>query len=195
MSSKVERECMPWILRALSTIRPATSPCLSIIRLDFRSFTREPMETVNTEIGSGLRRIADEFARIEREFEGAVNLTMVPNPKVRVVLDTLNLRFSFVGWKKPCGHVYSSSFVPCRSFSTTSVERGRLPLPLASRRSLSRFPPRLMGVWCGCFYGLYSGSLSVGSHPGSASTKRNHARRPIPPPYRSMSVNPRKKFE
>ena len=47
-----------------------------------------------------LLRIADEIARIERDFGGAVNFTVVPDLQFRVVLDTLDVR-SFVGWKKP----------------------------------------------------------------------------------------------
>ena len=107
---------MPWIPMALSTLRPATSPHLSVIRLDFRSSTSRPVEAVIANMGNDLRRIADEFARIEHEFEGAVNFTVAPDSKFQVVLDTLNVRFSFVGWKKPHGHVDSFSFVPYRSF-------------------------------------------------------------------------------
>ena len=135
---------------ALSTLKPATSPRLSIIRLDFCA--NRDVETVVTEIGGDLRRIADEVARIEREFKGAVNFTVNPDSTVRLVLVTLNVRFNFTGWKKPCGHVRSSSFVPCRSFSVTSVELGRLSLPLASRRLSSSFFCPVSCVWCGCIH-------------------------------------------
>ena len=101
---------------ALSTLRPATSPRLSTITLDFRSSTNRPVEKIITDMGDDLRRIVDEIARIEHEFEGAVNFTVAPDSKFQVVLDTLNVRFSFVGWKKPHGHVDSFSFVPYRSF-------------------------------------------------------------------------------
>ena len=72
-----------------------------------------------------LRRIADEIARIECEFEGAVNCTVVPNSNFRVALDALNVRFSSVGQKRPHDHIHSSSFVPYRFFSTTFIEIGR----------------------------------------------------------------------
>ena len=69
-----------------------------------------------TDMGDDLRRIVDEIARIEHEFEGAVNFTVVPNYKFQAVFDTLNVRFSFVVWKKPRDHIDLSSFVPYRSF-------------------------------------------------------------------------------
>ena len=86
---------VPWIHTALSTLRPATSPCLSSIRLDFScSHYFDPaIETLIGNMGNDLRLIADEVSRIEREFEGAVNLTVLRDPKFELVLDTLNVRF------------------------------------------------------------------------------------------------------
>jgi len=86
---------MPWIPMALSTLRPATSPRLSVIRLDLSSLTGQPVRTVIT----NLRRIAEEIVRIEREFEGAVNFIVVPDSNFRVLLDTLDVRLGFVGWR------------------------------------------------------------------------------------------------
>jgi len=86
---------------ALSTLRPATSPRLSVVRLNFSATTRQPIETVIADMGNDLQQIADEISRIEREFEGAVNLTVVPDSKFRAVFATLGVRFSFVRWKKP----------------------------------------------------------------------------------------------
>ena len=126
---------MSWIPMALSTLRPVTSPRLSVIELGVTSSRGVSVETVITDF----RRIAEEIARIEREFEGAVTFTVVPDSRVRVVLDTLNVRFSFVGRRKSRGHADSSSSVRYSSSSVTSVEMGRLPLPLAFRRSLSSF--------------------------------------------------------
>ena len=80
---------------ALSTLRPATSTHLSVIRLDFCSSGTRSVETMITDMGNDLRRIADELARIEREFEGAVNFIMILDSKFRMVLDTLNVRFHF----------------------------------------------------------------------------------------------------
>jgi len=45
--------------------------------------------------------VADGVARIERKFEGAANLTVIPDSGLKVVLDTLNVRFVFVEWTTP----------------------------------------------------------------------------------------------
>ena len=84
---------------AFSTLRPATSPRLSAIRLDFArvSSINQPLETLVERLGNDLRWIADEFVRIEREFEGAVNLTVVRGPEFEVLLDMLNVSFRFRG--------------------------------------------------------------------------------------------------
>jgi len=90
---------LPWFPTALSTLKPATSPCLSAIRLDFSwtsNFTRFA-ETLIEDMGGDLRRVADEVFRIEREFEGAVNLTTHRDTKFEVAFGTLNVRFRCVG--------------------------------------------------------------------------------------------------
>jgi len=86
-----------WIPMAFSTLGPATSPRLSIIRLELaRSPTvYKPIETLLKDLGGDLRRVADEVSRIERVFEGAVNLTVVRGRGFREALDTLNVRFQF----------------------------------------------------------------------------------------------------
>ena len=83
-----------WIPTALSTLRPTTSPRLSAIWLDLSSINK-PLETLVERFGNDLRWIADEFIRIEREFEGAVNFTVVPDSKFKVLLDKLNVRFYY----------------------------------------------------------------------------------------------------
>ena len=103
---------LPWIAIALSTLRPSTSPHLSAIKLDFCTSATLLVETMIAEMGNDLRRIADEVARIEREFEGAVSFIVCRDSKLWAVLDTLNVRSCSVGWKRPRGHVDSSSFVP-----------------------------------------------------------------------------------
>ena len=81
----------PWIPKALSTLgRPATSPHLSAIELDFRPSTAK---TMAAEMGSDLQWIAVEVARIEHEFEGLVFITVVPDPNFRTLLKPLNVRF------------------------------------------------------------------------------------------------------
>lgn len=90
-----------WITAALSTLRRATSPRLSALRLDFAraTTTNRSVEAVINDTGDDLLRVADEVSRIEREFEGAVNVTVSRDPVFKDVLDTLNVRFysSWVG--------------------------------------------------------------------------------------------------
>jgi len=83
----------PWIPAALSTLGSATSPRLSVIKLNFTSSTGVLAETMITNLGNNLRWIADEVARIEREFEGAVNFTVLTDSRFEAVLDALNVRF------------------------------------------------------------------------------------------------------
>ena len=84
---------------ALSTLRPVTSPCLSTVRLDFaRSLLVDrTVESLIEGTANDLRRVADEVARIEREFEGAVRLTTVRDTVFGKVLDTLKVRFHICG--------------------------------------------------------------------------------------------------
>ena len=86
-----------WIPMALSTIRPTTSPRLSSIRLDFSrsSIANRFTQAAIGDAGNHLQRLADEVARIEREFKGAVNLTVVRDPGFAVVFDTLDVRHPF----------------------------------------------------------------------------------------------------
>ena len=45
------------------------------------------------EAGNDLRKVAGEVARIEREFEGTLNLTMLRDTAFEVVSDALKARF------------------------------------------------------------------------------------------------------
>ena len=84
-----------WISSALSTLRSATSPRLFAIRLSFAQAhtTNRPVETTVENIDHDLRRVADEVARIEREFKGVVNVTVPQDPAFRIAFDTLDVRF------------------------------------------------------------------------------------------------------
>jgi len=84
---------------ALSTLRPATSPRLSAIRLDFaRSpIVHRPLEILIQDTSNDLRWVADEVTRIEREFGRSVDLTVRRDPGFEMVLRTLNVRFYFCG--------------------------------------------------------------------------------------------------
>ena len=89
----------------LSTIKPAASPCLSIIWVDLtHSYdTIQSAECLIEVARDNLRRIANEAVRIEREFDGAVNLTVSRNSEFKVVLDALSVRFRSVSvdWMPP----------------------------------------------------------------------------------------------
>ena len=64
---------------ALSTLSPTTSPCLSAIQLGLvkSHLVNRFIETMIEETSDDLRQVAVEVARIEREFGGTVNLTLV----------------------------------------------------------------------------------------------------------------------
>jgi len=125
---RVGREggAVPWIALALSTLKPATSPRLSAIRLDFGGppIDTRSVESLVKDAGDDLRQIASEVVRIEREFgEGVVNVIVLRDQLYGAVLDTLNVSFRL----RSRGHVDSFSFIPSRSFRTTIVEMGQLP--------------------------------------------------------------------
>jgi len=90
---------LQWIPMALSTIKPATSPRLSTIRVDLiRSYsTIRSVECLVEETCDDLRWVANEALRIEREFDGAVNLTISRDQAFKVALDVLDVRVRFRG--------------------------------------------------------------------------------------------------
>ena len=70
------RSGLPWVCKTLSTIKPATSPCLSTLQFNhytLRNFESplEPPLSVDD-----LTRVRREVFRIEREFNGAVKVTL-----------------------------------------------------------------------------------------------------------------------
>ena len=89
-----------WIPEVLSTLRPATSPRLSVIKLNFTTgcTINESVEAViKQDAGNDLRRVTDEVARIEREFTGAVRVNVGLDSSFEVVSDALNVRIRFCG--------------------------------------------------------------------------------------------------
>ena len=84
---------------AFSTLKRTTSPHLSAILLELSlSSTANPsVQNLIKNTSNDLRRVADEFARIKREFEGAVNLTVSRYTVFDTVLGMLNVRFFFCG--------------------------------------------------------------------------------------------------
>jgi len=78
----------PWIPMALSALRPTTSPRLSSLRLVFfGSPSNLPRGFSIQDMSNDHQRIADQVTRIEREFEGAVNPTIIRDPKFEAVLN------------------------------------------------------------------------------------------------------------
>jgi len=73
-------------------------------------------------MGNDPRRITDKFARIEREYEGAVDLTLL-----RITgferLDTLNARFHFCGVDETSGWFFFTHST-CRFFGIGIIEMG-----------------------------------------------------------------------
>ncbi|KAF9645582.1 hypothetical protein BDM02DRAFT_3119985 [Thelephora ganbajun] len=82
-----------WIPMALLTLKPATSPRLSAVRLNFISPLSDirSAETSAGELGNDLQRTADEVTRIRREFGGAVNVIVLRDPWFKVAFDTLQI--------------------------------------------------------------------------------------------------------
>ena len=84
-----EKGDLPWIPIAFTTLGPTTSPHLSVIRLQF--LCGRPTKTLIKDAGGDLQRIADEVARIEREFGEALDIFVYRDPPFKTVLDTLNV--------------------------------------------------------------------------------------------------------
>ena len=84
-----------WIPAALSTLGSATSPHLSAVRLDFArsSSADQSVRKAFKATRDDLRRVADEVARIEREFKGTVNVTVVRDAGFKAILNKLDVRF------------------------------------------------------------------------------------------------------
>ena len=88
-----------WIPKVLSTLRPATSPRLSTIQLNFTRpyIASRSVEAAIKATGDDLRWVADEIARIEREFWGAVEVNVCLDSSFEAVSDVLNVRVHFYG--------------------------------------------------------------------------------------------------
>ena len=106
-----------WIPTALSTIRLATSPRLSVIKLSFvrQPNTNRPVQVMTEDTGNDLWKVADEVARIEREFGGTLSLAVLRDPAFEVVSDTLNVRFRSCRAGDLVRHIDLILFIPRRS--------------------------------------------------------------------------------
>jgi len=113
---------------ALSTLKSSTSPHLSQIGLGFTAPTYITSETWNPgNMGNDLRQIADEFSRIEREYEGAVDLSVFRDAGFGRY-DTLNVRF-FISVGLDETSLQDFWLIPRRSFSIGIVEIGSVDRP------------------------------------------------------------------
>jgi hypothetical protein len=103
---------LDWIPEALSTFKPATSPRLTKVHLGF-DYPLDQIESQNShdhseleDLDRELHWIARELARIEREYEGTVNIVVMMGEEFglftevdvrvhlrRVVSDLANSRF------------------------------------------------------------------------------------------------------
>ena len=97
---RLYRGGLPCISTALSTLGSVTSPRLSAIQLDFILLPSSG-ESVIHHTEDDLRRIADEVSRIESEFKGTVNVTVLRDPGFTIAFDALNVRLcgGCDGWK------------------------------------------------------------------------------------------------
>ena len=100
-----------WIPVALSTLRPATSPHLSAIKLNFFHL---PAGSLIEDASNDTVWLADEVARIEREFEGTVDFTVLRSPGDDV--DKLDVRSRFC-------RVDDASLTGLHSFPTLVLQR------------------------------------------------------------------------
>lgn len=76
---------LQWIPTALSTLKPTTSPHLSVVQLYFTPRTRWRVPRASIErLNNDLGLIEHEVARIGREFVGEVNVTMDRKVRLRV---------------------------------------------------------------------------------------------------------------
>jgi len=84
-----------YIPMALSTLKPSTSPHLSYVQLRLTGPTHPHYTSENWNLenmGDGVPRIAEELTRIEREYEGVVDLRVFRGAGFERY-DTLNVRF------------------------------------------------------------------------------------------------------
>ena len=122
-----------WISAVLSTVRPLTSPRLSVIQLASPhlttiqlNFVRRPTDNESVEdiikhTGNDLRKVADEVARIKREFRGASGLTVLRDPAFEMVLARFNVRLHSCRAGGLAKTADSVLFVPCRSIGIEIV--------------------------------------------------------------------------
>ena len=91
---------LQYIRVALPTLKPTTSPHLSHVHLHFTGPTYliyylDSGTSDLENLGNDLSRIADELSRIEREYEGAVGVSVFRSMEFGK-LDKLNVRFPFL---------------------------------------------------------------------------------------------------
>ena len=130
---------------ALSTLKPSTSPHLSDVQLRLTGPTHPHYTSENWNLenmGDGVPRIAEELTRIEREYEGVVDLRVFRGAGFERY-DTLNVRF-FVSVELDETSLRDCWLIPRRSFSVGIVEMGSV-----------NNPPRVPPNWSFCGVELF----------------------------------------
>ena len=131
---------------ALSTLKPSTSPHLFDVQLRLTGPTHPHYTSENWNLenmGDGVPRIAEESSRIEREYEGVVELRVFLGAGFERY-DTLNVRF-FISAELNKTSLRDCWLIPRRSFSVGIVEMGSV-----------NNPPRVPPNWSFCGVELFS---------------------------------------
>lgn len=77
--------CLQWIPTALSTLKPTTSPHLSVIRIKLIGKTRRHLPRASLEqLDNDLKLIKHEIARIRREYVTQVDMTVDQHTRFQV---------------------------------------------------------------------------------------------------------------
>ena len=126
---------------ALSTLGPATSPCLSAIRVDFTRVptTDRSVESLIQNWGGDLRQVATEIARIERGFGEAVDVTVLQlqGSAYWLVLNALGVTVRFpcsgLTFRDPIDSFFN--FIPHRFPGDPVVEVGNVEYPCGNEQS------------------------------------------------------------
>ena len=131
---------------ALSTLKPSTSPHLSDVQLRLTGPTHPHYTSENWNLenmGDDVPRIAEESSRIEREYEGVVDLRVFRGAGFERY-DTLNVRF-FISVESDETSLRDCRLVPRRSFSVGIVEMGSMDNPSHLFPQTGHFTVELFG--------------------------------------------------
>ena len=123
---------LPWIPIALSTLRPVTSPYLSIVKLDFSS---SPVASVGALV-EGMPHddpllVADETARIGRKIRGSGECDRSSGSSVSGRVQYTRCKVPFLWSTLYFTPLLISPFIPCRFFNIEPGDIGSVNTPLS----------------------------------------------------------------